>query len=827
MGIEKWRERFGAPEDKTPEIVVPENIAESRLGVAKPKRRRRQTTPASVAEADTTKQGLATKDRLSKVEQKVTAIEQDKVEPAHDSPKASDNGAKCEVCTGLAEARETHRRYLSMPPDPKTGSLGWHRRWIDLYDKALKTSSCGRCPAPPTPPEDPDITEVVKAHIAIGPCMLKLTKKEQRRVNDIAKAYMAGEKLESGDLFDLADYIECLSIHASPDGAEELSELSQQLMAQGCSPIVIPPMVELAEPEEAVSDIRRIPLELIDVRTELYQYRRGGAEQPGLDMEHVQNIVDTFNPDRMTPIEVRQVDSRYELLSGHHRLEAFKLAQEMGGFPDYARYNVSSIPALIRQVDDDTARQLARLSNAQTKEYSPSEFAKIVELETNMGISPEAIAKTYGNRKVSEIEKFQDIALLPDSLLEILDNPTLRKTFTLDHAAVLGHAMREYDLAPAEAQMIFNRILKEGEYTAYQLERMLKTLGPSIKEAQVDMFTGMELGEGKGGIIEALRDVMDAIKAQETQRRRLRGFSNFIQAKRKAGEAVPEELDAAYSLVQDEIEATTDRIEELRTNIGQRLKTMPVKEAIKAPAPPPLPAQVTELAEDIAKRTEADKPWAILERSIGFGNLSYEDRDRVWGYKPLREVLAQVIGMGGEVEVYQAGFIGDQLQLTIREIPKEKESQITKAMKALDTARRVYSPYREMVFLVTLPPETVETEELLGKPQYIPETPVKGEKGEQAVMESMAPAPPPVSEIVESEDELIEEVEPRGALAAAAILPFTFLNGKAAWIVGILILAGIVIAIYYLTKSESGESSQAKEAVRSSGDPVRDFLDRY
>ncbi len=675
------------------------------------------------------------------------------------------NSANCEVCSGLAEAREIHRRYLSMPPDSKTGSLEWHRGWIVLYDKALAT--CGCAVPPPTPPAEPDITEIVKAHVTIGPCMLKLTKKEQGRINSIAKAYLSGEKLESKALFDLADYVECLSVHASPDGAEELTELSQQLAAQGCSPIAVPPRVELAEPEEAVSDIRRVPLELIDVKVEKYQYRRGGAEQPGLDMEHIQNIYDIFNPDRMTPIEVRQVDGRYELLAGHHRLEAFKLAQEMGGFPDNARYNVSSIPALIRRVDDDTAKQLARLSNAATKEYTPSEFAKIVQLETNMGITPEAIAKTYGNRKPSEIEKFRDIALLPDSLMEILDTPSLRKTFTLDHAAVLGKAMREYDLAPAEAQMIFNRILKEGEYTSHQLERMLKTLGPSIKEAQVDMFTSMELGEGKGGIIEALRDVMDAIKAQETQRRRLRGFSNFIQAKRKAGEAVPEELDAAYNLVQDEIEGMTALIEELRTNIGQRLKTMPVKEAIEAPAPSPLPAQVKELAKDIEKRAKTDSKWTFLEKNVHFGNLSYEDRDRVWGFKPLREVLAQAIGMGGEVEIYRAGFVGDQLQLTIREIPKEKEGQITQAMKALDTAQRVSTPYREMVFLVTLPPETVEVEELLGKPQYVPEKPMKGEKGEQAVM--MAPAPPAIEPL-----KIVEEILGMGADGKVDIIKYLF-----------------------------------------------------
>lgn len=666
--------------------------------------------------------------------------------------------SKCEVCKGLAKAREIHRQYLTMPPSPQTGSLEWHRRWIDLYDKALEASGCGCATIPPPPPPgEPDITEILKTHIVAGPCILRLTKKEQRRVNDLGRAYLAGEELASRDYFELADYVECLGLHAGPDEAEDLAELSQELSARGCGPIVVPARVELAEPEEAVSDIRRIPLELIDIRPEKYQYRRGGVDQIGLDKKHVQNIIDSFEPVRMTPIEVRQVDSRYELLSGHHRLEAFKGAQEIGGFPGYPRYNVSSIPALIRQVDDETAKQLARLSNAQTKEYTPSEFARIVELEMDMGVVPEAIAKAYGNRKLSEIEKFHDIAALPNSLLDILDNPSLRKTFTLDHAAVLGHAMKEYNLAPAEAQVIFDRILKEGEYTASQLERMLKTLGPQIKETQADMFTGVEIEMGRGGILDALREIMDSIKAQERQRRQLRSFSNFIEAKRKAGEEVPPELSTAYETVQREIQAATGRVEELRVSIGQRLRERPVKEALKAPAPPPLPSQAKELAKDIEKRTKADSKWAFLEKNINLGNLTFEDRNRLWNFKPLREVLAQAVGMDAEVDVYSAGFAGDQFQVTFRGIPKAREGQIAKAINALDTAKRVLTPYRELVFLATLPPREVEAEELLGKPQYIPEKPVKGEGGEQIAMEAMASPTPPVAR--EDEETMTPEEE--------------------------------------------------------------------
>ena len=185
--------------------------------------------------------------------------------------------------------------------------------------------------------------------------------------------------------------------------------------------------------------------------------------------------------------------------------------------------------------------------------------------------------------------------------------------------------------------------------------------------------------------------------------------------------------------------------------------------------------------------------------------------------------------MGGEVEIYSAGFIGGQLQLTIKGIPKDRAAEITTAMEAVDTAKRVYTPYQEMVFLVTLPPETVEAEDdLLLRLPYIPEMPGEGEKGEQAAMEVVEGNPEE-----REEGEEANETAPGGALAVATFLPLTLLKGKTAWIVGILILAGIAIAIYYyyyhyLPKSKAGEEQgEAKEVDKSSGDPVRNFMDDY
>lgn len=46
------------------------------------------------------------------------------------------------VCMGLEKARDIHEHYLGLPPDPKTGSIEWHKGWVDLYSRALQTCGC-------------------------------------------------------------------------------------------------------------------------------------------------------------------------------------------------------------------------------------------------------------------------------------------------------------------------------------------------------------------------------------------------------------------------------------------------------------------------------------------------------------------------------------------------------------------------------------------------------------------------------------------------------------------------------------------------------------
>ena len=338
----------------------------------------------------------------------------------------------------------------------------------------------------------------------------------------------------------------------------------------------------------------RLPLGQILVRPEKYQYRRGGAAEVGLDQVHVNDIFAHFDPNRFEPIVVRATEGgRYELLSGHHRLAAYKLALERGGFPTAPLQDPSTIPTLVRRVDEETARQLARLSNASIKEYKPSELAQVFRVEADNGLTPDQIGAMYGARSDRDVLKYLDISLLPRPLLDALDQPSLRRSFSVDHAAILGRAMREHGVGAATVQQLFDRVLKEQEYTANQLEKLVATFGPQLREVQAELFPGEEFKGSLVGILGLIRQAMDNIKELSRKRRLLGCVRRMVDAKEEEGESVSRQLRAAARDALAEIESLDAAIEGIRDKLGLAIRKQ------KAPTEPE-PDEAPEVPEGFA-----------------------------------------------------------------------------------------------------------------------------------------------------------------------------------------------------------------------------------
>jgi ParB family chromosome partitioning protein len=121
----------------------------------------------------------------------------------------------------------------------------------------------------------------------------------------------------------------------------------------------------------------------------------------------------------LQPILVRPLgENRYQLVAGERRWRASKLA------------DLESIPALVEELDDDTALEIAIIENLQREDLSPLEEATMYDrMIRDHGYSIRKLAEKLGKDK-GYLENRLRLADAPDEIRELV---SLRKD-TLSHA---------------------------------------------------------------------------------------------------------------------------------------------------------------------------------------------------------------------------------------------------------------------------------------------------------------------------------------------------------------------------------------------------------
>ncbi|MCX7919704.1 MAG: ParB/RepB/Spo0J family partition protein [bacterium] len=121
------------------------------------------------------------------------------------------------------------------------------------------------------------------------------------------------------------------------------------------------------------------------------------------------------------PITVRQVDSGYEIIAGERRYRAA------------VKLNLPTIPAIIKQVSDQEALELALIENLQRDDLNPIEKAKgFQQLITQFNLRHEDIAKKTGLDR-SSVSNILRLLELPESIQEKVS----RGTISFGHARAL------------------------------------------------------------------------------------------------------------------------------------------------------------------------------------------------------------------------------------------------------------------------------------------------------------------------------------------------------------------------------------------------------
>lgn len=143
----------------------------------------------------------------------------------------------------------------------------------------------------------------------------------------------------------------------------------------------------------------------------------------------------------LQPLILREKGDKYEIIAGERRYQAAKIA------------GLTEVPAIIRDVDDETMLELALIENLQRTDLNPIEEAKgYKQLKDASGMTQEELAKTVSKSRSSITNS-----------LRLLDLPEEVQQMLYDGKLTAGHA-RAILAVPDDDQRVklAERVVEEG-----------------------------------------------------------------------------------------------------------------------------------------------------------------------------------------------------------------------------------------------------------------------------------------------------------------------------------------------------------------------------
>jgi len=182
------------------------------------------------------------------------------------------------------------------------------------------------------------------------------------------------------------------------------------------------------------------------------------------------------------PIIVRQSGTGYELIAGERRLRAARLA------------GLSSIPAVVREVDSPTQAQMALVENIQREDLNPMDRAAAYRtLLEQLGLTQAELAARLGEDR-SSIANY----------LRLLDLAEPVKNMVRDGRLSMGHAKWLAGVSDILEQERIANIVVAQSLSVRNLERLLESgatsksrrpaVAPSAHTAQLERSLSRQLG---------------------------------------------------------------------------------------------------------------------------------------------------------------------------------------------------------------------------------------------------------------------------------------------------------------------------------------------
>lgn len=163
------------------------------------------------------------------------------------------------------------------------------------------------------------------------------------------------------------------------------------------------------------------------------------------------------------PLTVRKIGDKYQIIAGERRFRASKIA------------GLKTVPAYIRNVDDEQVLEMALVENIQREDLDPIEISiSYQRLMEECNLTQEMLSERIGKKRATVA-----------NYLRLLNLPAEIQLGLRERVLQMGHARALLSISDYDKQIqIYNQILKEG-LSVRRVEELAKSKGSKSKGGRV------------------------------------------------------------------------------------------------------------------------------------------------------------------------------------------------------------------------------------------------------------------------------------------------------------------------------------------------------
>lgn len=204
---------------------------------------------------------------------------------------------------------------------------------------------------------------------------------------------------------------------------------------------------------------KKVMINLNEIMINPYQMRKD------FDQEKLEELAQSIREHGVfTPVLVRRVDDSYQLITGERRLRASRMA------------NLTQIPAIIMDLDDQQVSEITLLENIQRSDLNSIEEANGYQaLISQYNYTQEQLAKRVGKSR-EHIANSLRLLKLPEEIQKMVE----------DHKLSMGHVRPLITLESRDRMLeIANRTIDQ-QLSVRQVEQLVKAKPAEKKEKKAD-----------------------------------------------------------------------------------------------------------------------------------------------------------------------------------------------------------------------------------------------------------------------------------------------------------------------------------------------------